>query len=150
MNSNDKHVIRQLFDEYLQVYAARDHDLTDYFSDDFAGFTYSDNSLIKSCEEWVAFTRQARIPVQAPLRIDLNDLAIQPIADRVVVATGYLTIHVPLEDQNLAPETARLVLIFRQEISGWKIHIAASPSLITRLKRAMPTPCVRSLSVIER
>lgn len=121
MGTNDYQTIRQLFDDYLQMYSTRDDRLTAFFSEDFSGFTGGGDFLVKDREEWIAITRQDFAQVKDPLTIDLKDLAIQPLADTIAVATGFFNIHLPIEDQILSRETARLVLIFRKESSGWKI-----------------------------
>ena len=121
MDANDNQKIRQLFDDYLQMYSSRDDRLTAYFSEDFSGFTGGGDFLVKDREEWVAITRQDFAQVKEPLRIELKDLAIQSLADTIAVATGFFTIHLPIVDHILSRETARLVLIFRKESVGWKI-----------------------------
>src|SRR5450756_2750421 len=121
MNANDYQTIRQLFDDYLLMYASRDDRLTTYFSEDFSGFTGGGDFLVKDREEWVAITRQDFAQVKDPLRIELKDLAIQSLADTIAVTTGFFTIHLPIKDHVLSRETARLVLIFRKESAGWKI-----------------------------
>ncbi len=121
MDANDYQKIRQLFDDYLRMYSSRDDRLTTYFSEDFSGFTGGGDFLVKDREEWVAITRQDFAQVKDPIRIELKDLAIQSLADTIAVATGFFTIHLPIEDHILSRETARLVLIFRKESAGWKI-----------------------------
>ena len=121
MNASDYQIIRQLFDDYLRMYSTRDDRLTTYFSEDFSGFTGGGDFLVKNREEWVAITRQDFAQVKDPIRIELKDLAIQSLADTIAVATGFFTIHLPIEDHILSRETARLVLIFRSESAGWKI-----------------------------
>lgn len=121
MNAVDYQRIRQLFDDYLQMYSSRDDRLTTYFSEDFSGFTGGGDFLVKDREEWVAITRQDFAQVKDPIRIELKDLAIQSLAESVAVATGFFTIHLPIRDHILSKETARLVLIFRNESAGWKI-----------------------------
>ncbi|MHB8828969.1 MAG: diguanylate cyclase [Syntrophales bacterium] len=121
MNSSDYQIIRQLFDDYLRMYASRDDRLTTYFSEDFSGFTGGGNFLVKDRGEWVAITRQDFAQIKGPLRIELKDLAIQSLADTIAVTTGFFTIHLPIKDYILSRETARLVLIFRKESAGWKI-----------------------------
>lgn len=121
MDANDDKTIRQLFDDYLRMYASRDDRLTTYFSEDFSGFTGGGDFLVKDREEWVAITRQDFAQVKDPLRIELKDLAIQSLADTIAVTTGFFTIHLPIKDHILSRETARLVLIFRKESAGWKI-----------------------------
>jgi len=121
MVASDYQEIRQLFDEYLQMYASRDERLTTYFSDDFSGFTGGGDFLVKNREEWVAITRQDFAQVKDPIRIELKDLAVQSLSDTIAVTTGFFVIHLPIEDHILSRETARLVLIFRKESTGWKI-----------------------------
>ncbi len=121
MDSSDHQKIRQLFDDYLRMYSTRDDLLTTCFSEDFSGFTGGGNFLVKDRAEWVAITRQDFAQVKDPLRIELKDLMIQSLADTTAVATAFLTIHLPIEDHILSRETARLVLIFRQESADWKI-----------------------------
>ncbi|NVN92214.1 MAG: PAS domain S-box protein [Desulfuromonadales bacterium] len=117
----DYQTIRQLFDDYLRMYASRDDRLMTYFSEDFSGFTGGGDFLVKDREAWVAITRQDFAQVKEPLRIELKDLSIQSLADTIAVATGFFTIHLPIKDHILSRETARLVLIFRKESAGWKI-----------------------------
>lgn len=121
MEPRDYQIIRQLFDDYLRMYAGRDDRLTTHFSEDFSGFTGGGDFLVKTREEWVAITRQDFAQIKDPIRIELKDLAIQSLADTVAVATGFFTIHLPIQDHILSKETARLVLIFRLESEGWKI-----------------------------
>lgn len=121
MNENDDLTIRKLFDNYLQMYASRDDQLTTYFSEDFSGFTGGGDFLVKNREEWIAITRQDFAQVKDPLRIELKDVAIQSLTDTIAVTTGFFTIHLPVKDHILSRETARLVLIFRKEDGGWKI-----------------------------
>jgi PAS domain S-box-containing protein len=121
MDPKDYQIIRQLLDDYLQMYSSRDDRLTTHFSEDFSGFTGGGDFLVKNREEWVAITRQDFAQIKEPLRIELKDFAIQSLADTIAVATGFFNIHLPIEDQILSKETARLVLIFRLELAGWKI-----------------------------
>ena len=121
MTEGEYQEIRQLFDEYLQMYSSRDDRLTTFFSEDFSGFTGGGAFLVKDREAWVAITRQDFAQVKDPIRIELKDLAIQSLAHTIAVATGFFAIHLPIEDHVLSRETARLVLIFRKESAGWKI-----------------------------
>ncbi|MHB8904963.1 MAG: sensor histidine kinase [Melioribacteraceae bacterium] len=118
---NDEKNIRQLFDDYLQMYASRDDRLTKYFSENFSGFTGGGDFLVKDKEQWVAITRQDFDQVKDPIRIELKDVAIQSLDDTIAVATGFFIIHLPIKDHILSRETARLVLIFSKESDGWKI-----------------------------
>lgn len=113
--------IRKLFADYLRMYAGRDDRLTAQFSEDFSGFTGGGDFLVKDREAWVAITRQDFAQVKEPIRIELKDLAVQSLAETLAVATGFFSIHLPIEDHVLSRETARLVLIFRLEAAGWKI-----------------------------
>ena len=121
MNPSDYQIIRQLFNDYLRMYSTRDERLTTHFSENFSGFTGGGDFLVKNKEEWVAITRQDFAQIKDSIRIELKDLAIQSLADTIAVATGFFTIHLPIEDHILSKETARLVLIFRLESEGWKI-----------------------------
>jgi signal transduction histidine kinase/DNA-binding NarL/FixJ family response regulator len=121
MNARDDQIIRQLFDDYLRMYASRDDRLTEYFSEDFSGITGSGDLLTKDREEWIAITRQDFAQVKDPLRIELKDLIIQSLSDTIAVVTSSFIIHLPIKDHILSRKTARLVLIFRLESAGWKI-----------------------------
>ncbi len=121
MDVRDEQKIRQLFDDYLRMYSSRDDQLIDFFSADFSGFTGGGDFLVKDRDAWVAITRQDFAQVKEPLRIELIDLSVQSLAETVAVATGFFHINLPIEDLVLSHETARLVLIFRQEPVGWKI-----------------------------
>lgn len=121
MDANDYQMIRQLFDDYVRMYASRDDRLTAHFSEDFSGFTGGGDFLVKNRAEWVAITRQDFAQVKELIRIELKDLAIQSLADTIAVATSFFTIHLPIKDHILSRETARLVLIFRKEAADWKI-----------------------------
>ncbi len=121
MDPKDYQKIRQLFDDYLRMYSSRDDRLTTHFSEDFSGFTGGGDFLVKSREEWVAITRQDFAQIKDPIRIELQDFAIQSLADTIAVATGFFNIHLPIKDHILSKEVARLVLIFRLESAGWKI-----------------------------
>ncbi len=121
IDADDYKIIRKLFDDYLQMYATRDDRLTMHFSENFSGFTGGGDFLVKDRAEWVTITRQDFAQVKEPLRIELKDLAIQSLSETVAVTTGFFSIHLPIKDHILSQETARLVLIFRNETSGWKI-----------------------------
>src|SRR5664279_2256304 len=121
MEASDYQAIRLLFDDYLRMYATRDERLISYFSEDFSGFTGGGDFLVKDREAWVAITRQDFAQIKDPIRIELKDLVFQFLAESIAVATSFFTIHLPIKDHILSRETARLVLIFRKESSGWKI-----------------------------
>ena len=132
--------LRQLLDEYLRQYLSRDDRLTASFSEDFSGFTGGGDFLVKDRAEWVAITRQDFAQVKEPIRIELKDVAIQSLAPTIAVATAFFSIHLPLQDHILSRETARLVLIFRQESTGWKIsHSSISiPYYLVRTGEVYP------------
>ena len=121
MDTLDQHVIRQLFDDYIRMYASRDDRLTEFFSEDFSGITGSGEELTRELDEWIAITRQDFAQVKDPLRIELKDLITQSLSDTIAVATSSFIIHLPIKDHILSRKTARLVLIFRKESAGWKI-----------------------------
>src|ERR1035437_3159909 len=117
----DEQTIRQLFQDYVRMYSSRDDLLTAQFSEDFSGFTGGGDFLVKDKERWIAITRQDFAQVKDSIRIELKDLAIQSLAGTIAVATGFFNIHLPIKDEVLSRQTARLVLIFRKEAAGWKI-----------------------------
>ena len=113
--------IRELFDDYIEMYAARDDRLTARFSQSFTGYSGSDSRLIRDREEWVRITRQDFAQVPGRIRIEMLDLALQDLCNDVVVATACFHIHLPNGVHQLAKEVARLVLIFRLEGADWLI-----------------------------
>jgi len=121
MNSIYHKEIRQLFNDYLQMYASRDDRLTEFFSENFSGITGSGEELTRELDEWIAITRQDFAQVKDPLRIELKDLITQSLSDTIAVATSSFIIHLPIKDHILSRKIARLVLIFRKESAGWKI-----------------------------
>jgi len=121
MEANDHQQILELFNEYVRMYSSRDDRLTTRFSEDFSGFTGGGDFLVKDKAAWIAITRQDFAQVKEPIRIEIKDLAIQALADTIAVATAFFHIHLPIKDHILSRETARLVLIFRREATGWMI-----------------------------
>ncbi len=113
--------IRSLFDQYIEMYAARDDALTACFSDNFSGYAGSGDFLVKDRDAWARITRQDFAQVPARIRIEMLDIALQDLSADVVVVTAFFHIHLPLPEHVLAKETARLVLIFRLEEVDWKI-----------------------------
>lgn len=114
-------LIRSLFDEYIELYAARDERLTERFSANFSGYTSGGDFLVTSCDQWIAITRQDFAQVPGRIRIEMLDVALQDICDHTVVVTAFFRIHLPIPDRILSRETARLVLVFRLEENEWKI-----------------------------
>jgi PAS domain S-box-containing protein len=121
MDATTHQQIRQLLDDYLRMYAGRDDRLTELFSADFSGFTGGGDFLVKDRARWIEITRQDFAQIKDPIRIELEDVAIQSLSESVAVATSFFRIHLPIKDHFLSRETARLVLIFRQEGNAWKI-----------------------------
>ncbi|NVN99771.1 MAG: response regulator [Geobacteraceae bacterium] len=121
MDIPDHKQIRSLFDNYLEMYASRDDRLTFLFSEDFSGFTGSGDFLVKTCEEWLAITRQDFEQVKDPIRMELLDLSIQSLSDAIAVTTALIKIHLPIKEHVLSRRPVRLVLIFRKEYDCWKI-----------------------------
>ena len=121
MHPERQRKIRELFDDYIEMYAARDDRLTARFSQSFTGYSGSDSRLIRDREEWVRITRQDFAQVPGRIRIEMLDLALQDLRNDVVVATAFFHIHLPNGVHQLAKEVARLVLIFRLEGAEWLI-----------------------------
>lgn len=120
-HQNRRQLIRSLFDEYIEMYASRDDRLTERFSENFSGYTGGGNFLVKDRAEWARITRQDFAQVPGRIRIEMLDLSLQDVSGEVVVATAFFHIHLPIPDQILSNETARLVLMFRLEGKDWKI-----------------------------
>lgn len=121
LTQQDEQQIRYLFENYIKMYASRDDSLTTHFSKNFSGFTGGGDFLVKDTDEWIAITRQDFDQVKDPIRIEIKDLALQSLSSTIVVTTGFFNIHLPIKDNILSQETARLVLIFRKESEDWKI-----------------------------
>ncbi len=121
MRPERQQLIRSLFDEYIEMYAARDDRLTARFSENFSGYTGGGDFLVKDRDEWVKITRQDFAQVTGRIRIEMLDLSMQDISDDVVLVTAFFHIHLPVPDEFLSREAARLVLLFRREGEEWKI-----------------------------
>lgn len=121
MRLQRQRLIRSLFDEYIEMYAARDDRLTARFSENFSGYAGSSGLLVKDRDEWVRVTRQDFAQVTERIRIEMLDLSMQDLCNDTVVVTAFFHIHLPIPDQILSREIARLVLIFRLEGVDWKI-----------------------------
>ncbi len=121
MHPDRQRKIRELFDEYIEMYATRDDRLTERFSENFSGYPGSGKVLIKDREEWIRITRQDFSQVPGRIRIEMIDLALQDLSDGVVMVTAFFHIHLPSDGQLLSREVARLVLVFRQEGAEWMI-----------------------------
>ena len=121
LSPEDERIIKQLFDDYIKMYASRDDKLTTHFSDNFSGFTGGGDFLVKDKSKWIDITRQDFAQVKDPISIEIKDLALQSLTTDIAVTTGFFNIHLPIKDELLSREMARLVLIFRKEEAGWKI-----------------------------
>lgn len=121
MHQDRERKIRELFNEYIEMYSARDDRLTERFSQNFTGYAGSGSRLIRDRDEWVQITRQDFAQVPGRIRIEMIDLAMQDLTDEVVIATAFFHIHLPIGGQQLSREVARLVLIFRRECEAWMI-----------------------------
>lgn len=121
MHQDRQRKIRELFDEYIEMYAARDDRLTTRFSQNFTGYPGSGSRLIHDREEWVRITRQDFAQVPGRIRIEMLDLALQDLTEDVVVTTAFFHIHLPSGGHQLSREVARLVLVFRLEGAEWMI-----------------------------
>lgn len=135
MRQKRQHLIRSLFDEYIELYAARDDRLTAHFSENFSGYAGSSGILVKDKDEWVNVTRQDFAQIAGRIHIEMLDLSMQDVSDDIVIVTAFFHIHLPIPGHILSRETARLVLIFRLEGEEWKIvhsgisipyHVAAA------------------------
>ena len=115
-------LIRALFDDYIEMYAARDDGLTGRFGSNFSGYTGSGDFLVNDRAEWLKITRQDFAQVPQRIRIEMLDLVLQDLSPTVVVTTALFHIHLPAGGELLAREAVRLVLIFRlDEAGGWQI-----------------------------
>lgn len=121
MSPERQRLIRLLFDEYIEMYAARDARLVTRFSDNFSGFAGSSDQLIKSRSEWIDITLQDFAQVPGRIGIDVVNLFPQELSGEVVAVTAFFHIQLPIPDSVFARETARLVLVFRHEGDDWKI-----------------------------
>ena len=121
MHPDRQRKIRELFNEYIEMYAARDERLTERFSQNFTGYPGSGSQLIHDREEWIRITRQDFAQVPGRIRIEMLDIALQDLADSVVVATAFFHIHLPSGGDYFSTKVARLTLVFRREGDDWMI-----------------------------
>ncbi|HJV93323.1 MAG TPA: ATP-binding protein [Azonexus sp.] len=121
MQPERQHLIRSLFDDYIEMYAARDDRLTTRFSRNFSGYAGSSDQLVTDRDEWIKITRLDFAQVPERIGIEMLDIALQDLSDDIVAVTAFFHIHLPLPEHVLAHETARLVLVFRREGSDWMI-----------------------------
>ena len=121
MHQDRQRKIRELFNEYIEMYAARDERLTERFSQNFTGYPGSGSQLIHDREEWIRITRQDFAQVPGRIRIEMLDIALQDLADSVVVATAFFHIHLPSGGDYFSTKVVRLTLVFRREGDDWMI-----------------------------
>ncbi len=121
MHPDRQRKIRELFDEYIEMYAGRDDRLTARFSQNFSGYPGSGSRLIKDREEWVRITRQDFAQVPGGIRMELLDLQLQDLCDDVVVVTAFFHIHLPSDGDYFSTQVVRLTLVFRREGDAWMI-----------------------------
>ena len=121
MHPDRQRKIRELFNEYIEMYAARDDRLTQRFSLNFSGYPGSGARLIKDRDEWIRITRQDFAQVPGRIRMELLDLLLQDLSEDVVAVTAFFHIHLPSGGEMLSTKVARLTLIFRRESDAWMI-----------------------------
>lgn len=121
MQSTRNHLIKALFEEYIEMYASRDGQLTARFSDNFSGYTGGGNFLVNDRDAWVNITRQDFAQVPGRIQVEMLDLLLQDLSDDIVVATGLFHIRLPMPEKDMTRDSARLTLIFRLEGASWKI-----------------------------
>ncbi|PKO30353.1 MAG: hypothetical protein CVU34_19825 [Betaproteobacteria bacterium HGW-Betaproteobacteria-7] len=121
MQPERERLIRSLFDDYIEMYAARDDRLTTRFSENFSGYAGSSDQLVTDRETWIKITRLDFAQVPERIGIEMVNLALQDLTDDVVAVTAFFHIHLPVPEPILARETARLVLVFRREGNDWMI-----------------------------
>lgn len=121
MQSTRHHLIRSLFEEYIEMYASRDDLLTTRFSENFSGYTGGGNFLVNDRDVWINITQQDFAQVPGRIQIGMLDLKLQDLSEDIVVASGLFHIRLPMLDQDITIKSARLTLIFRLENKSWKI-----------------------------
>ena len=121
MHPDRQRKIRELFNEYIEMYAARDERLTERFSQNFTGYPGSGSQLIHDREEWIRITRQDFAQVPGRIRIEMLDIALQDLSEGVVVATAFFHIHLPSGGDYFSTKVVRLTLVFRREGDDWMI-----------------------------
>ncbi len=128
MSPERQRLIRLLFEEYIELYAARDARLLERFSEDFSGFSGSGDRLIKTRSEWVDVMQHDFRQVPGRIGIEMVDLFVQDMGPDLLAATAFFHIHLPIPDVLFSQETARKVVMFRREgVDIWKIaHVSVS------------------------
>lgn len=121
MRHERQRIIRELFDEYVEMYAQRDVRLVTRFSQSFTGFTGSWGRLIQDRDAWISITQQDFQQVPQPIRLEVIDVSMQGLCDHVVSVAATLHIHLPHDADLLASQVTRLLLVFRLEDAAWMI-----------------------------
>lgn len=121
MRPDRQAMIRRLLDEYIEMYASRDEQLTAHFSENFSGYAGSSGVLVQDRQAWIDITRGDFAQVPGRIGIEMLDVCLQDVSPDVVVTTAFFHIHLPMAEDVLSKEVARLVLIFRLEGESWKI-----------------------------
>lgn len=134
MQTARNHLIRSLFEQYIDWYATRNDQLTVQFSENFSGYTGGGDFLVNDRQTWVNITRQDFAQVPGRVQIEMLDLVLQDLSNDIVVATGLFHIRLPLPGKDMSRESARLTLIFRLENDNWKI-VYSGISIPDRLVR---------------
>jgi PAS domain S-box-containing protein len=124
MQPGDLQSIRQLLDDYLQLHASGDARLAALLSEDFRGCAGGGGALVERQAGRELARRDSSRP---PVRVELESVALQPVAVDVAVATSEFTAHPAAADQRRSSGRTRLVSVFRKEASGWRIsHCSTS------------------------
>ena len=121
MQAKRKQLIQSLFDNYIEMYAARDKRLIECFSDSFSGYTGGGAFLVDDKETWAKITLHDFAQVPGRIRIEMLKLSLQDLSADVVSATALFRIHLPVAESVLSKESVRLTLVFRCENDAWKI-----------------------------
>ena len=121
MHLKHKRLIQSLFDNYIELYAARDKRLIELFSENFSGYTGGGSFLVNDREEWASVTLQDFAQVPGRIRIEMLSLILQDLGTDIVASTALFHIHLPVAESVLSKEAVRLTLIFRCENGDWKI-----------------------------
>lgn len=128
MSPERQRLIRLLFEEYIELYAARDVRLLERFSDTFSGFSGSSDQIVKTREGWIEVMQHDFAQVPDRIGIEMLDLLAQDLGPDLLAATAFFHIHLPIPDTLFSRETARKVVLFRREGPDiWKIaHVSVS------------------------
>jgi len=106
MRPEREHLIRSLFDEYIEMYASRDDRLTARFSDNFSGYTGGGGFLVKDRDEWMRITRQDFAQVIGRIRVEMLALPRAQTAPGIIAVSLGVARLVPSR-QHLPEELVR-------------------------------------------